>query len=174
MPPGNSAPSLRIGTKPARSRSAVAAPGAKPRASTPATCVTPASRTGAATRSATAARSGPDATSPQRSASPSIQRNRAATTARARATASPCGPVTVLRRGERGAEVGELVDVAVDVGLRVLHRQGPLLLVAGRHEDAAVHRPRVGRQVQLRVGVEEVAIVPQRLERVRPAALRAG
>ena len=39
------------------------------------------------------------------------------------------------RSRQRRAELGERVDVAVDVGFGVLHRQRPLLLVAGRHEQ---------------------------------------
>src|SRR5438094_775895 len=41
-----------------------------------------------------------------------------------------------------GAELAESVHVPADVVVRVLHADRPLLLVAGRHEDAAVHHPR--------------------------------
>ena len=79
---------------------------------------------------------------------------------------------SVAERSAR-AEVGERVDVAVDVGFGVLHRERPLLLVAGRHEQAAVDHPRVRRRVEVGVRLEEVAVVAERLGPVRHAALGA-
>jgi hypothetical protein len=46
-----------------------------------------------------------------------------------------------LRRRQRLAEPGEHLHVAVNVPFAVLHRQGPLLLVARGHEDPPVEQP---------------------------------
>ena len=71
--------------------------------------------------------------------------NRAADDGAARPSTRPTSTPWARSRcswgGEGGAEVGELLDVAVDVGLGVLHRERPLLLVAGRHEDARGSSP---------------------------------
>src|SRR5215216_3247404 len=69
------------------------------------------------------------------------------------------------------AELPERVHVLPDVVLGVLDRDRPLLLVAGRHEDAAVDHPRERGVEELRDRLQEVAVVGERLLAVRHASL---
>src|SRR5262249_52048185 len=79
-----------------------------------------------------------------------------ATIARASSSVSSVYSCTRLRSGhERLAELAERLDVRVDVVIGVLHGDRPLLLVAGRHEDAAVDHPRVRGPVQVGHRLEE-------------------
>src|SRR5262245_27865321 len=63
---------------------------------------------------------------------------------------------------DRRADLGERIDVPIDILVGMLYRQCPLLLVTGRHEDASVHHPRVRSRVEVEVRVEEVAVVRER------------
>ena len=88
-----------------------------------------------------------------------------------RSPRSPAG--RAFLSGELGAELAEGVDVALDVVLGVLHRDRPLLLVAWRHEDASIHHIGIRRVVEVRIRLEEVAVVRERLLAVGHAPLRA-
>ncbi len=72
---------------------------------------------------------------------------------------------------ELAAELGEAVDVPLDVVLVVLHRDRPLFLVAGGHEDAAVDHPGERCVEELRDRLQEVPVVFERLLAVGHAAL---
>src|SRR6202166_3473001 len=75
--------------------------------------------------------------------------------------------------GDGGAELTENVDEPVDVAGFVLHRECPLLFVAGRHEPAPVHEPRPRCVEEVRVGLEEASVVHERLAPVGHAPLAA-
>ncbi len=72
-------------------------------------------------------------------------------------------PPRASSAGDGGAELAEDLDVAVDVGVLVLDRQRPLLLVARRHEDAPVDEPRPRGVEEVGVGLEEAAVVDEGL-----------
>src|ERR1700722_12111214 len=78
---------------------------------------------------------------------------------------------TLSSTGDGDAELAEDLDEAVDVAVVVLDRQGPLLLVARRQEDAAVDHPGPGGVEQIGVGLEEAPVVDQGLGSVGDAAL---
>src|SRR6476620_7003068 len=63
--------------------------------------------------------------------------------------------------GELLAVRAERVDVGLDVALGVLHRDRPLLLIAGGHEDAPIDHPWVRGPVEVGHGLQEVPVVGQ-------------
>src|SRR5580693_822588 len=70
------------------------------------------------------------------------------------------------------SHLGEVVDIALNVVDRVLHRQGPVLLGSRRHHHPAIALVQPAEVSERLVDLEIVAIVPDALRPVRESAPR--